>query len=909
MKPAFLINGALTLLLAGSPVVALAEGMTQFTCLHEAPAAVEPGQAVELVAKVAPVASIAYVALHYRAWEPKATAESEKFRLVYFDPQDPVAGIFATSLPSEKFGESGLEYYISVVDLDGELHVLFASAGLPQRVVVSMPQAGEETAEAQSPAPVAAPGAFSRMREEFELFEAESAAPGTVSVTATRRAQKIEESPSAISILTAEQIRQSGASTVAEALRLVPGVSVMMVNATSPNVSIRGFNGQNPNKILTLVDGRSVYTDVFGLTFWEVMPIALQDVERIEVIRGPVSALYGANAFNGVINIITKSPKQSKTFEFDHRLGTRNLTSTTVSSGHDWDGFGFRLTAQQYNHDDWDTLVEKTPAGETHEYNDWDKSAEDFFDDRFSSEFDEDRPTDQRSLRVNGKLVWNAGEQSRFSLGAGAADGNLVVSSGIGDIVVQGLQTHVEADVDVSDFHFQAYWNRIDLDADIVLYLVDPEAPDFRELFAAAGPLAIKDGAGDTYDLEATYSLGFSKDYNLLLGGNYRSVGLKADRLDDPTIQQDWISGFAQLEARPADPIQFNLAGRVDNHPIAGTNFSPRLAAVYTPVEGHHFRASAGRAIRNPSILESSLDITVARLGEQAIRQEGNEDLEAEKVTSFELGYGTEPADGLRLTVDGYYNRIDDYVLATGVKSLDQIITGALSGQSTGAGLGFTSNKVDYSGVEVAADWDATDWLNFYANWSYVDAELLKEREACDPDLAAADGGTCPAPGEGPYTPAWDPVLEKGSKIKDFPNHMANVKVTLKGGGFTLSGWYYGQSSTATRTNNIIYGQYSTLREAQVAEPGRTRLAHQRASNPGFATFSLMASYQPIEETLELGVVAQNLFNNVHPEYPRTTVLRAVTLLPTDNPPLRSALLQGGASLDRLIYGYLTVKW
>src|SRR6266550_1122614 len=126
-------------------------------------------------------------------------------------------------------------------------------------------------------------------------------------VTASARSSSETKSPASLTVITGDEIRMSGAATVPEILRRVPGVDIAEMNPSDTNVSIRGFNRRLANKVLVLVDGRSVYQDFLGGTFWPVIDVNIQDIDRIEVIRGPGSALYGANAFAGVVNIITRT--------------------------------------------------------------------------------------------------------------------------------------------------------------------------------------------------------------------------------------------------------------------------------------------------------------------------------------------------------------------------------------------------------------------------------------------------------------------------------------------------------------------------------------------------------------------------------------------------------------------------
>ncbi|MEI2782515.1 MAG: TonB-dependent receptor plug domain-containing protein [Candidatus Competibacter sp.] len=125
-------------------------------------------------------------------------------------------------------------------------------------------------------------------------------------VSASKQAQRLADAASAVFVITQDDIRRSGATSVPEALRLAPGVQVARIDASKWAISIRGFNGRYANKLLVLVDGRSIYTPAFAGVYWEVQDLLLEDIERIEVIRGPGASLWGSNAVNGVINILTK---------------------------------------------------------------------------------------------------------------------------------------------------------------------------------------------------------------------------------------------------------------------------------------------------------------------------------------------------------------------------------------------------------------------------------------------------------------------------------------------------------------------------------------------------------------------------------------------------------------------------
>src|SRR5207302_5743565 len=145
--------------------------------------------------------------------------------------------------------------------------------------------------------------------------------------------EKLSEAPAAIYVVTQEDIRRSGLTTIPELLRLVPGLDVARINGNQWAISSRGFNDRYANKLLVLVDGRAVYTPSFGGVFWNAQDVVLEDVDRIEVIRGPGATLWSANAVDGVINIITKSAKATQGGLVTAEAGSEERTAESVRYG------------------------------------------------------------------------------------------------------------------------------------------------------------------------------------------------------------------------------------------------------------------------------------------------------------------------------------------------------------------------------------------------------------------------------------------------------------------------------------------------------------------------------------------------------------------------------------------------
>src|SRR5947209_10514264 len=149
----------------------------------------------------------------------------------------------------------------------------------------------------------------------------------------SKRTQKVADAAAAVFVITQEDIRRSGARSIPEALRLAPGLEVARIDSNKWAIASRGFNGRFDNKLLVLIDGRSVYTPLFSGVYWNVQDVMLEDIDRIEVIRGPGATLWGANAVNGVINIITKPAQATQGGLVTAEVGTEERTAESVRYG------------------------------------------------------------------------------------------------------------------------------------------------------------------------------------------------------------------------------------------------------------------------------------------------------------------------------------------------------------------------------------------------------------------------------------------------------------------------------------------------------------------------------------------------------------------------------------------------
>lgn len=493
--------------------------------------------------------------------------------------------------------------------------------------------------------------------------------------TAIRREQPISQAPSNVYVITAEDIRQSGASDVPTVLRRIPGLEIMQITGAEFNVSARGNNQLLANKMLVLVDGRSVYIDVQGFVFWKGLPITLPEIKQIEVIKGPIAALYGFNAFDGVVNIITKSPEEMKGTTLQAAGGELGSVLTSAIHAGTQGKFTYRLSGGYE---------------QTHQWRDRGALA-------------------LRSYKFNGQTEYALSGSSKVSLSSGLVymdphDGPLV---GAGSTLVQPTTKlpYVNAAYENRGFFLRAYWNGFFADSNA---LAHPLLTGFVQTTDPGGNSHLT-FSGNTYNVEGQHSLKVGELGQLTYGVNYRhntfgcnclSTFGKENRLGF-YVQGEW-SLFSSL----------NVVGgvRYDLHTQINPTFSPRLAVLYTPIPGHTLRAQASVAYRPPTLFETHEDARLVPLVPNPFFPTtnavlGSPNLDPERILSYEVGYqGWFYRHRLRVRADFFYNRISDLV---GLQSTGNTVNTLNTGTA------------EIYGGEVGVEFQAASWLTGFANYSY----------------------------------------------------------------------------------------------------------------------------------------------------------------------------------------------
>jgi iron complex outermembrane receptor protein len=503
---------------------------------------------------------------------------------------------------------------------------------------------------------------------ELELIKEEE----SVSI-ASRYEQPISQAPSNVYVITDEDIRHSGATDIPTILRRIPGMEVMQTSGADFNVSIRGNNNLAANKLLVMVDGRSIYVDVAGLVHWKLLPVTLPEIKRIEVLKGPASAVYGFNAFDGIINIITKSPQEMKgtTLQFGGgEFGT--ISSAAIQAG-TLGKLGYRFSIGQDQNARWR--------------------------DRDALAF--------RANKFNVQTTYALSGLSKLSVSGGLVDSNKFDGPVSLVTAFAGAPSQGYADISYErpNFFVRSWWMHY---ANSGRSITTPSLANFLE---PVGRDLNPDTrtSSDTYNVESQYIQELGSNHRLTYGGNYRH-NTYSSNLVAQYSQEDRLGLYVQDEWKPFQAFTVIAGARYDLQTFINPTISPRVAFIYQLVQDHTLRVSASVAYRPPTLLETFLDARAIITLPPPIPSppptttRGSENLQPEKITSYEAGYqGWFFKHRLRFRGDLFFNHISDLINFTG---------------STGSPL-TNGGEADIYGGEAGIEYLVTHWLSGFANYSY----------------------------------------------------------------------------------------------------------------------------------------------------------------------------------------------
>ncbi len=550
---------------------------------------------------------------------------------------------------------------------------------------------------------------FSEQLETDTIFEMEIHQLMQVDVVVTsvsKRPQKLHKTASAVYVVTQEDIRRTGAVNIMEALRIVPGVLVSKINQNRYVVSIRGFNLRfGSDKLLVLIDGRSIYSQSEAGTFWRAHDTVLEDIDRIEVIRGPGAALWGSNAVAGVINIITKNAAQTQGVLASAGGGTEETAFGTLRyGGKIGKKFFYRVYGKYRDRDggknvDGSDAFDNKQMGQGGFRSDWQVTAQDHLTTQgdyynLDSQFDIFR------------LVSVAAGNSNFRGGLIHKGGNFLTR-----------WTHTFQDA--STFKFQFYYD----------YVQRQSTFPFNQ-------------RADTFDFESQYDFSLGERQKISLGANYRHIKFDSEesnlnRFADSTtnISSD-LFGFFVHDEITIIPERWNLilGSKFEHNIFSGFEIQPNIRTVWTPHPDHTVWGAVSRAVRLPTVREERRfsDGFVATApgfpNPFLIRLQGDGRTEAEELLAFEIGYRRQfPERKLSFDVTAFLFEYDNII--------DAVFEPPFFLETTPPGpprlINLLRNdnalKGEAYGAELSAEWQATKRLRLSGSYTFNKTDLREK--------------------------------------------------------------------------------------------------------------------------------------------------------------------------------------
>jgi outer membrane receptor protein involved in Fe transport len=564
----------------------------------------------------------------------------------------------------------------------------------------------------------------------------------TVVVSASRTEEKLVNAPATMSVIGPQTIQSAPTQNFAELLRAVPGLNITQVSSRDINITTRGATGTLATGQLALLDGRSLYQDFFGFVMWDFLPVNLNEIKQVEVIRGPASAVWGANALYGVVNVITKSPREMQGTSFtlgvggfdrstdavDQKAGTLFYVSGTHAQAVN-DRWAYKISAGGYTQDPFARPTGTIPCtradvcGATNPYP------------PFAN-------TGTTQPKFDTRVDYDGADGRKLSFAGGVSGTKGIMESGIGpfDINKGSVMGYGRVNYSQKGFHAAFFANILNGDATNLLT---------RDV---TGNPILFNFAGKTFDFEAANVQTFQAKHVLTYGGNlrYNTFDLSLAPLANNRTEG---GAYIQDEIFLSNMFRWVIGGRVDRFDYLDSFvFSPRTTFMVKPDENQTFRLSYNRAYRSPSVVNNFLDVTIAepidltpfaavipslrgKFFPLAVQSVGNENLKETTLDAYEVGYTGVINKRALVSAAFYVNQTKNDILftedltkrytafnpppgwvASGLPPvLLTFIPGGLPAQFTYLNFGKTTQK----GFELGVNSQVNDNVGMFVNYSY----------------------------------------------------------------------------------------------------------------------------------------------------------------------------------------------
>ena len=428
-----------------------------------------------------------------------------------------------------------------------------------------------------------------------------------------RRPEQLEEVAAAVTVITSDDLRRYGVMNLSQALRLADTMHVAQVNGPGSAISLRGFNITTANKLLVMIDGRTIYNPIFGGVFWEAQDLVIADIDRIEVVRGPGSTLWGANAVNGVIHVITKSAADTRGTFVNAAAGTSVLGPFAVRHGGRFGAAGSYRVYAKVRSDGATKLESGGSAGNEHNFG-----------------------------------------QAGFRVESDRAGNNYAVLQGDTFAGDTGLGVDLDRSIAWRGGNLQARWtHRADSGHETTLV-------GFYDFFYRRVPQQYR-GELHTLDFDAQHQRSFGR-HILVVGGGYRNY--RGDDLGEagfffePQRRVSHRSNiFAQAEFELHSELFLTAGAKLEHNEFTGTELQPSIALRWTR-DAQTLWGSVYRAVRVPTRFDTDLRLRIPT--NNTIVLTGNEEFKSESLIAYEAGYRARLGNRVSLDVTGFENRYDD---------------------------------------------------------------------------------------------------------------------------------------------------------------------------------------------------------------------------------------------------------
>ncbi len=530
--------------------------------------------------------------------------------------------------------------------------------------------------------------------------------------TASKVPVKATRTPAAIYVITQEDIRRSGATSIPEALRLAPGVEVARVDSNTWSLGMRGFESTLSRSVLVLIDGRSVYTPLFAGVYWQVQDTLLEDIERIEVIRGPGGTIWGANAVNGVINIITKRAQETHGTLVSAGGGNldQGFANFRYGAGNS-KGFNYRVYGKAF-----------TRGPEFHadhkQFDDW------------------------RMGQTGFRTDWDAHNPDKLTLQGDIYYGDAGQRVGITSYSPP-FMTNVEQNAELAGGNLLGRWEReLGSGSSVQLQTYYDRTSRKQANFAESR---------DTFDIDFIHHLTLPGRQDFLWGLGARLSSGNASVVV-PTVMftpnhytDKLYNAFIQDEIPiVGDKLSLTIGSKFLHNNYSGFEIQPTARLLWTPSSRQTVWGAVTRAVRTPSRVEEDLQLTALLAANPLtfLRITGDRKFSSESLIGYEAGYRSLVNPKFYVDIAAFYNNYDHLL---------SIEPGAPFAESTPPPphfiipFSFRNGLLgNTAGFEIAPDWTPTHTWRLRGSYSYLHIDLNKEASSLDPGTASSTQGSSP---------------------------------------------------------------------------------------------------------------------------------------------------------------------